>query len=68
VSFVSMYSKTDAIVDWQACLDPHARNVEVDGSHCGMGVAEPVYRALAVELERIVGAQRAARGEQALAA
>jgi pimeloyl-ACP methyl ester carboxylesterase len=68
VSFVSMYSKTDAIVDWQACLDPHARIVEVDGSHCGMGVAEPVYRALAVELERIVGAQRAARGEQALAA
>jgi pimeloyl-ACP methyl ester carboxylesterase len=68
VSFVSMYSKTDAIVQWHACLDPHARHVEVDASHCGMGVSVHVYWALAVELERIIEAQRAARGERALAA
>ena len=68
VSFVSLYSKTDAIVNWLACLDPAARHVEVDASHCGMGVSRHVYRALAGELERIAGAQRAAPGEQALAA
>lgn len=68
VSFVSLYSKSDAIVNWLACLDPYARHVEVDASHCGMGVSLHVYRVLTVELRRIVEAQRAARGGQALAA
>ena len=68
VSFVSVYSKSDAIVNWLACLDPYARHVEVDASHCGMGVSVHVYRVLIAELERIVEAQRTARGEQALAA
>jgi hypothetical protein len=30
-------------VDWRACLDPYARCVEVDGSHCGMAVNPEVY-------------------------
>src|SRR5581483_9293434 len=68
LSFVSVYSKTDAIVSWPACLDPDARHVEVDASHCGMGVSESVYRVLAVELERIAAASLAASGGQALAA
>jgi pimeloyl-ACP methyl ester carboxylesterase len=68
VSFVSLYSKSDAIVSWPACLDPAARHVEVDASHCGMGVSKHVYRALADELGRIAGARRTERGEQALAA
>jgi pimeloyl-ACP methyl ester carboxylesterase len=68
VGFVSVYSKTDAIVNWPACLDPAARHVEVDASHCGMGVSKHVYRELAVALERIAGAAGAASGEQALAA
>jgi pimeloyl-ACP methyl ester carboxylesterase len=68
VGFVSVYSKTDAIVNWPACLDPAARHIEVDASHCGMGVSKHVYRELAVELERIAGAAGAASGEQALAA
>jgi triacylglycerol lipase len=68
VGFVSVYSKSDAIVNWLACLDPAARQVEVDASHCGMGVSKHVYRALAAELERIAASSRAASGQRALAA
>jgi triacylglycerol lipase len=47
-----IYSRTDAIVDWRACLDPSATCVEVDGSHCGMSVNARVYRELERTLER----------------
>ena len=49
---VAIYSRTDAIVDWRACLDPAAECVEVDGSHCGMAVNADVYRELERLLER----------------
>ena len=45
-----IYSRSDAIVDWHACLDPSATCVEVDGSHCGMAVNARVYQ----ELERVL--------------
>jgi hypothetical protein len=45
-----VYSRTDAIVDWRACLDPSATCVEIDGSHCGMAVNPRVY----AELERVL--------------
>lgn len=51
VRAVSVYSKSDGIVAWPACLDPCARHVEVDSSHCGMSVNRAVYRVLATELE-----------------
>jgi pimeloyl-ACP methyl ester carboxylesterase len=41
VAFTSIYSKRDGIVDWRACLDPAAEQVEVRTSHCGMAV-DPV--------------------------
>jgi triacylglycerol lipase len=47
---VMIYSRTDAIVDWHACLDPSATCVEIDGSHCGMAVNPRVY----AELERVL--------------
>jgi triacylglycerol lipase len=47
-----VYSRSDAIVDWRACLDPAAELVEIDGSHCGMAVNLDVYRKLARLLER----------------
>jgi triacylglycerol lipase len=47
---LALYSRTDAIVDWRACLDPAAECVEIDGSHCGMAVNPRVYR----ELERLL--------------
>ncbi len=45
-----IYSRSDAIVDWHACIDPSATCVEIDGSHCGMAINPRVYR----ELERIL--------------
>jgi triacylglycerol lipase len=43
VRFVSVYSRSDGIVDWRACLDPAARHVEVDSTHCGMSVHGDVF-------------------------
>jgi triacylglycerol lipase len=48
VGFVCVYSKSDGIVDWRSCLDPHAsEHVEVDASHCGMAVSAAAWRAVA---------------------
>ena len=48
VRYVSVYSRSDGIVDWRACLDPAAdEHVEIRASHCGMAVHEDVYRLLA---------------------
>jgi len=49
---ISIFSRSDGIVDWHACLDPHARNIEVSSSHCGMSVHPSVYRVLEDMLER----------------
>ena len=43
---VAVHSRSDPIVDWRACLDPHAEQVEVDSSHCGMSVHPAVYGVL----------------------
>jgi pimeloyl-ACP methyl ester carboxylesterase len=47
VGFVSVYSRTDGIVDWRSCLDPDAEHVEVEASHIGMAANAAVYRAIA---------------------
>jgi triacylglycerol lipase len=49
---LAVHSRSDGIVDWHACLDPHARCVEVDGSHCGMAVNPAVYGQLEPLLEQ----------------
>jgi hypothetical protein len=54
VRAVSVYSRSDGIVDWQACLDPHAEHIEVASSHCGMSVHPQVYGVL----ERVLDASR----------
>ena len=38
IAFTALYSKRDGIVDWRACVVPGAENVEVSGSHLGMGL------------------------------
>lgn len=48
---VAVYSRSDAIVSWQACLDPSAEHVEVSSSHTGMSVNVAVYRVLARVLD-----------------
>jgi pimeloyl-ACP methyl ester carboxylesterase len=50
VGYVSIYSRTDGIVDWRACLDEGAVHVEVRASHCGMAVNAGAYEALAAAL------------------
>ncbi len=50
VRFISVYSCSDEIVRWQACLDPASVQVEVDVSHIGMGVSREVWLALSREL------------------
>ena len=40
----SVYSRSDGIVDWRACLDPAAEHVEIRASHCGMAVSRAAYR------------------------
>jgi pimeloyl-ACP methyl ester carboxylesterase len=47
VGFVSVYSRSDGIVDWHACLHPSASNVQVNASHCGMSVHADTYRVVA---------------------
>ena len=50
VRFLSLYSRRDEVVDWRACLDPEAEQLEVDSSHIGMGLARSVWTLLAAEL------------------
>ena len=47
VRFTSVYSRSDGIVDWRSCLDPHARHVEVRSSHVGMAVNPAVFEVVA---------------------
>jgi triacylglycerol lipase len=52
VRLVSVYSKSDGVVDWRSCLDPHADQlVEIRASHCGMAVSAAAWRAVAGALE-----------------
>jgi pimeloyl-ACP methyl ester carboxylesterase len=41
--FVSVYSRSDGIVDWRSCLDPAAEHVEVRSTHVGMAVNPAVF-------------------------
>jgi triacylglycerol lipase len=63
VGYLSVYSKSDGIVDWRSCLDPHAEHLEIDSSHCGMAVHADAYRAIAGALAdfRMLGGRRARR-------
>jgi triacylglycerol lipase len=48
VRYVSVYSRSDGIVDWHACLDPAAdEQAEVTASHCGMALNREAYEVLA---------------------
>lgn len=70
VGHVSVYSRTDGVVQWRACLAEGAEHVEVASSHCGMAIHADVYRVVARSLadfrrrdarRRPLGSARAAR-------
>ena len=67
VRFASIYSKRDGIVDWPACLDPHAVHLEVRSTHCGMGGQPGRLRAarLGAPCTPAAGPPRAAGGRAA---
>jgi pimeloyl-ACP methyl ester carboxylesterase len=62
VGYVSIYSKTDGVVNWRACLDDGAHHVEVRASHCGMAVNVSTYEALATALADFRASGRGPRG------
>lgn len=41
---VSIYSRTDGVVDWRSCIGDGMECVEVNGSHLGMIVNKDVYK------------------------
>jgi pimeloyl-ACP methyl ester carboxylesterase len=47
VSFTSIFTKRDEIVDWRSCVDPQGENQQVSGRHLGLIVNREVYRILA---------------------
>jgi len=49
----ALYSRADAVVAWQACIDRHGENVEhveVSTSHMGFGFSPQVYKIIAQRL------------------
>ena len=58
VPSTAIYSKTDGIVHWSTCLEPetdHTENIEVPGSHCGLGMNPLVLYAVADRLSQPEG-------------
>ncbi len=62
VPTTSIYSKSDGVVAWQACLeDPacrHAESIEVESSHLGLGWNPAVLAVIADRLAQVPGQWR----------
>ncbi|MEM6703591.1 MAG: alpha/beta hydrolase [Acidobacteriota bacterium] len=61
VPSTAVYSKTDGVVAWQTCVDhvsPSAENVEVYGSHCGLGHNPMAIAVIADRLKQPEGVWR----------
>jgi len=60
VPTTAVYSRTDGVVAWQTCLEDENRhqtqNIEVAGSHCGLGHNPMVLYVLADRLSQAEGA------------
>lgn len=74
VPTTSIFSRSDGVVAWQACIQhgdaDHTENIEVDGSHCGLGWNSEVLSIVADRLRQPMGAwqrhDRASSFEQAM--
>jgi triacylglycerol lipase len=47
VPTTSIYSRSDGVINWRACLRPDVNSIAVHGSHVGLTVNPDVYRILA---------------------
>ncbi len=66
VGYVAIYSRSDGIVDWRACLDPCAdEHVEISASHFGMAVHPAAWRAVASALGGFAGEEKPQRRRRA---
>lgn len=69
VPATSIYTRTDGIVRWHHCLnhdEPTTENVEVFGSHCGLGYNLAALIVVADRLAQPVGSWRPFRVKRAL--
>ncbi|TFG95332.1 MAG: alpha/beta fold hydrolase, partial [Myxococcales bacterium] len=51
----AVYSRSDAVVAWQACIDhcaPNVEHVEVETTHLGLGFSPEVFEIIAQRLAR----------------
>jgi len=58
VPTTAIYSRTDGICHWRSCLEqeaPFAENIEVEGSHCGLGHHPAAVYAIADRLAQPEG-------------
>ena len=58
VPSTSIFSREDGVVAWQNCIEPagpETDNIQVHGSHCGMGVNPAVLYAIADRLSQADG-------------
>ena len=58
VPTTAIYSRTDGICAWQTCMEregPLAENIEVEGSHCGLGHHPAAVHAIADRLSQPEG-------------
>jgi len=61
VPATAIFSRSDGIVAWQGCLEregPNAENIEVEGSHCGLGHNPVALYAIADRLAQPEGRWR----------
>src|SRR3954453_298875 len=68
IGFVSIYSRSDGVVDWRACLAPGARHVEIGSSHIGMAVNGAAYCAVAEALESFHSRERSGKASASVTA
>jgi triacylglycerol lipase len=60
VEYVSVYSRRDGVLDWRACVDDSARNVEVGAGHCDLTTDRATLEIVADAATRFAAASRQA--------
>lgn len=63
IDLVSIYSRTDGIVDWRWTFDDRARMIEIDATHLGVMQSIAGVRAIAAELDHPIAIELPGSGE-----
>jgi len=61
VPSTAIFSRSDGVAHWRACIErraPHTDNIEIRGSHCGLGFNPVVFYAIADRLAQAENAWR----------